>query len=446
MNNKFIIFFNDITCQTFAQTVNIMASFSIRSSTIRLGIFISTLVIAGIVLFQLIWLKQEYRREQKEFDSSVIKAIQGLYEDIEAKNYKVSRLSELIENPEPHLYLAKITLPVNNDSVAGYMQYELEDFGIFTDCYFGIYSKSDKKYVYTELLKAAITKSKPPSSLPVVDRDYDHIAVYFPNRRQYILGKMNFWIISSALLLIVLILFGGGLYYFYRQKFLNETQKDFIHNFTHEFKTPVSVISLAADVLKNPSITEKPEKLATYAGIVEYQAAYLQNQTEKLLNFAYTESRHLHFSKEKVNMHELIQRAVSNLAPLIDERKALITIELNANNPFLSANKDYLTIVVINLLDNAIKYSKEPKVIIRTSNEEEKIILSVTDNGIGIEKKQVKKLFRKFYRIRKDDTYVSKGFGIGLSFVKNIVTAHHGKIRVESEPGKGSTFIVELPA
>jgi two-component system phosphate regulon sensor histidine kinase PhoR len=403
-------------------------------------------VIAAILVFQLIWLKQEYRREQKEFDSSVVSAIQGLYEDIEASNYKISRLSELIENPEPHVYLARIILPVSQDSVSAYMEYELEKFGVITDCYLGIYSTRDKKYIYTELLKAAITKGKQVSQIPVIASNYDHIALYFPNRRQYILGKMNFWIISSALLLIVLILFGGGIYYFYRQKFLNETQKDFIHNFTHEFKTPVSVISLAADVLKNPSIIEKPEKLATYAGIVEHQAAYLQSQTEKLLNFAYTESRHLHFSKEKVNMHELVQNAVNNLAPLIDERKAVITLELNAKDPLLSANKDYLTIVVINLLDNAIKYSKEPKIIIRTNNIDDKVILSVTDNGVGIDKKQIKKLFKKFYRIRKDDTYVSKGFGLGLAFVKNIVTAHNGKIKIKSEPGKGSIFTVEFPA
>jgi two-component system phosphate regulon sensor histidine kinase PhoR len=423
-----------------------MSSFSIRSSTIRLGIFISTLVIAGIVVFQLIWLRQEYQREQKEFDSSVVKAIKGLYEDIKSNNYNISRLSELIESPEAHLYLAKINFPVNFDTIAAYMQYDLEDFGVFTDCILGIYSKDSGTYVYTELLKAAITRSKTKVSLPLVTRNYDHLALYFPNRRQYILGKMNFWIISSALLLIVLILFGAGLYYFYRQKFLAETQKDFIHNFTHEFKTPVSVISLAADVLKNPSITEKPEKLATYAGIVEYQAAYLKNQTEKLLNFAYTESRHLHFSKERVNMHELIRAAVSNLAPLIDEKKASINLALEATDPYLQANKDYLTIVVINLLDNAIKYSKDPKVIISTSNIDGKIVLAIKDNGIGIDKRQQKKMFKKFYRIRKDETYLSKGFGIGLTFVKNIVTAHHGKIKVESQPGKGSTFIVELPS
>jgi two-component system phosphate regulon sensor histidine kinase PhoR len=256
---------------------------------------------------------------------------------------------------------------------------------------------------------------------------------------------MDVWIISSVLLLLVLILFGWGLYYFYRQKFLNETQTDFIHNFTHEFKTPVSVISLAADVLKNPAIIEKPEKLATYAGIVEYQAAYLQGQTEKLLQFAYTESRQLHFSKEKVNIHELIKEAVSNLAPLINEKNAQITLELNAEDPFLVANKDYLVIVIINLVDNAIKYSKKPCIVIHTKNAGDRIILSVSDNGAGIEKKQMGKLFQKFFRGQVGETYVAKGFGLGLSFVKRIVKAHKGKIGVESVPGKGSKFIIELP-
>ena len=422
-----------------------MASYSIRSSTIRLGIFISTLVIAAILVFQLVWLNKVYHFEQKEFDHSVVKAIRGLYEDIDVSNYKISHLNELIENPEPHLYLAQITLPVSNDTVTSYLQSELEDFGIFTDCYFGIYSNKDQKYIYTTILKSAVTKEKNTSAIPVVSRRYDHIVLYFPNRRLYILGKMNFWIISSAVLLLVLILFGASLYYFYRQKFLNETQKDFIHNFTHEFKTPVSVITLAADVLKNPAIVEKPEKLATYAGIVGYQAAYLQSQTEKLLNFAYTESRQLHFAKEKVNINELVHEAVNNLAPLIQEKKALITLELNAENPFLLANKDYLIIVIINLLDNAIKYSKDPRITIFTKDTGDRMTLSVKDNGMGIEKKQIKKVFNKFFRIRKEDTYTSKGFGLGLAFVKKIVTAHGGKIKVESEPGKGSNFAVELP-
>jgi two-component system phosphate regulon sensor histidine kinase PhoR len=423
----------------------IMASFFIRSSTIRLGIFISTLVIATILAFQLVWLKKTYHHEQKEFDQGVIKAIQGLYEDIKASNYNSSHLNELVENPEQHLYFARIILPVNIDSVTSYLQEDLEAFEIFTDCYLGIYSAAEGKYTYTALLKSAVTKTKHIAEIPVLRRPYDHLALYFPNRRQYVLGRMNLWIISSIFLSLVLIFFGGSLYYFYRQKFLNETQKDFIHNFTHEFKTPVSVILLAADVLKNPAIIEKPDKLATYAGIVEYQGRYLQSQTEKLLNFAYTESAQLQFSKEKVNMHELIQEAVNNLAPLINERKALLSLRLEAGNPFLSANRDYLVIVIINLVENAIKYSKRPDITITTSSTDNRMLLSVKDNGIGIEKSQVKNLFKKFFRVRQGDTYTSKGFGLGLSFVKKIVMAHGGKIKVMSMPGEGSTFIIELP-
>jgi two-component system phosphate regulon sensor histidine kinase PhoR len=321
----------------------------------------------------------------------------------------------------------------------------LEDFGVFTDCYLGIYSADSGKFIYKELLRSAGTKAKTAPVIPVLTRSYDHIVLYFPNRRQYILEQMNFWTISSVVLLLVLILFGGSLYYFYRQKFLNETQKDFIHNFTHEFKTPVSVISLAADVLKNPAIVSKPDKLATYAGIVEYQAAYLQSQTEKLLNFAYTESAQLHFAKDRVNIHELIQEAMNNLMPLINERNAKVQLELHATDPFLIANRDYLVIVIINLVDNAIKYSKEPKITISTSNAGRYIILSVKDNGIGIEAGQIKNLFKKFFRIRKEDTYTTKGFGIGLAFVKKIVMVHGGKIKVESTPAKGSAFTIELP-
>ncbi len=272
-----------------------MPAFSIRSSTIRLGIFISTIVIAAILVFQLVWLKKVYHREQKEFDQGVIKAIRGLYEDINANAYYSSHLNELIKNPESHLYIARIEFPVNVDSLISYLQYELEDFDIFTDCHFGIYRADPRKYIYTALLKGAAGKNKLGIALPASSENYDHLTLYFPNRRQYILERMNFWIISSALLLIVLILFGGSLYYFYKQKFLNETQKDFIHNFTHEFKTPVSVISLAADVLQDPVNIQKPGKLTTYAGIVKYQADYLQSQIEKLLNFAYTESRQLFF-------------------------------------------------------------------------------------------------------------------------------------------------------
>lgn len=423
-----------------------MASFYLRSSTIRLGIFISSLIITTILVFQLVWLNKVYHFEQKEFNHNIVKSVRGLYEDLNINSYySSSHLNELIENPAPNLYIAHITLPVDKDSLTSYLQYELEDFSVFTDCHLGIYSAGLARYIYTGVLASAGKKNKDTTTIPVVAAPYDHLTLYFPNRRQYILSQMNFWIISSAILLLVLILYGGSLYYFYKQKFLNETQKDFIHNFAHEFKTPVSVISLAADVLKNKSIIEKPEKLATYAGIVEYQSSYLQNQIEKLLKFAYADSHHLFLAKEKVDLHELIREAITNLSPLINEKKAVLKSELNAADPFLFADRGYLLIVIINLIDNAIKYAKDPEVVITAKNNENSINIAVADNGIGIEKKEVKKIFRKFFRAGSGEIYAAKGFGLGLSFAKKIVDAHGGKINVESMPGKGSRFTVELP-
>ena len=422
-----------------------MSTFSIRSSTIRLGIFISTLVIAVILVFQLIWLKRVYNYEQKEFDLSVLKSIRGLYEDLNASAYYSTHLNNLIQNPEPHLYLANINLPVNTDSLTAYLHFELEDFGIFTNCHIGIYSADSAKYIFKGILESAGKKQKSDTLLPDPSGDHDHLALYFPNRRNYILAQMNFWIISSAVLLIVLVLFGGSLYYFYRQKFKNEIQKDFIHNFTHEFKTPVSVISLAADVLKSPGIADKPEKLSTYANIVGYQSNYLHTQIEKLLKFAHDESRQLHLDRRKTNIHDLIRESVSYLTPLIDERKSLVNLELNAANPWLEADHEYLVIVITNLIDNAIKYSKNPVITIRTISTEHSVSLSVQDNGIGIEKSQINMIFEKFFRVRQGETYTAKGFGIGLSFVKQIINAHNGKIKIESVPNKGSNFTIELP-
>lgn len=420
-------------------------AFIIRSSTIRLGIFISSLIIAIILVFQLVWLKKNYHFEQKEFDHSVVKAIKGMYEDMDIKTYNFSTLNNLIETPLSNLYLARISLPVNRDSLKSYLQYELEDFGIFTNCHIGIYNADSARYVYTGLLASPIKKYKSNFHQPEVSRPFNYLSLYFPNRRQFILAQMNIWITSSVILLIVLILFGGSLYYFYRQKFLNESQRDFLHSFTHEFKTPVSVLSLAADVLKDPEISKKPEKLSTYAGIVEYQSSYLQKQIENLLRFANTESHLLHLRKEKINLHEMIEEAITNLTPLINEKKANIKFEPGTSHPFLMADRDYLVIVITNLIDNAIKYSKNPNILITTTNDNEFVAFSVKDNGVGISPKEIRKIFKKFFRVKNGEIYSSKGFGIGLSFVKKIVKAHNGKIKVKSIPGSGSTFTIELP-
>jgi two-component system phosphate regulon sensor histidine kinase PhoR len=417
----------------------------LRSQTLRLGIFICTLIVGAIIIFQLIWLKKVYYFEQKQFDHSIAKALRGFYEDINEPVDPKYNLNQMVVNSNNEVYFARITQPLSVDSVLFYMQDELEGEDIFTDCYLGLYNAAKKQYAVKSLLVSATDSQKQLDSLPVAGLNYDHITLYFPHRRQYILSLMNFWTITSLLLLVVLILFGGSVYYFYRQRFLNELQKDFVNNFTHEFKTPVSVLNLAAEVLEKPDIAQKPERLSKYAAIVKYQGKYLQDQIERLLRQAYSESNNLQLHKKNVNLHHLIEEAVNNLQPLIEEKKASIQFEFEATESELLADHGYLLIVVTNLVENALKYSKDPRVIIHTENDDNEIILSVKDNGRGIDKKYFHKIFRKFYRVPNGEQIAARGFGLGLSFSKRIVEAHHGKIKVESIPGIGSNFIITVP-
>ena len=419
---------------------------ALRSKTIRLAIFVSTFVIAAIIIFQLIWLRKVYYYEQKEFDHAIAKTVRGFYEDINEPSVVTLNLNQLISSPNEQTFVVRMNRPLlNQDSTKFFLQSELEDEDIFTDCYAGFYNADRETFEFVTYLPSATAAKNVRIAMPQGGGPYNHLTLYFPHRTKYILSKMNFWIISSVILLMVLILLGSSIYYLYRQKFLNEIQRDFVNNFTHEFKTPVSVINLAAEVLINPATAERPEKLARYAAIVQYQGNYLQEQIERLLRHAYSESKLLHLEKRKLNVHEVVAEALNNLNTLIASKEIVIQLNLNGTDPFVTADKGYLLIVITNLIENALKYSASPDIIVSTWSNDINLILSIKDNGKGIEKKYLDKIFKKFYRVPNGEEVSSRGFGLGLAFVKRIVQAHHGKIDVKSIPGAGSEFNISLP-
>jgi two-component system, OmpR family, phosphate regulon sensor histidine kinase PhoR len=417
-----------------------------RSKTIRLAIFISTFVIAAIIIFQLVWLRDVYYHEQKEFDKAIAKTVRGFYEDINESLATSHNLNELISNPNGQTFFVRLNRSgMNADSTQFYLQSELEDEDIFTDCYAAFYNAKRNAYDFVVYLPSATAAKNLKVTMPSLAKPYNHLVLYFPHRNKFILSKMNFWIFSGVILLIVLILLGSSIYYLYRQRFLNEIQRDFVNNFTHEFKTPVSVINLAAEVLTNPATAERPEKLARYASIVQYQGKYLEEQIEKLLRHAYSESNLLHLQKRKLDVHEVINEAINNLQSLIASKNVRIECCFKAADPFIRADKGYLLIVITNLIENALKYSKYPEIQVSTRSSNSEIILSVKDNGKGIDRKYLNKIFKKFYRVPNGEEVSARGFGLGLAFVKRIVQAHHGKINVKSKVGAGSEFSISLP-
>ncbi len=422
-----------------------------RSSTLKGIVLSATLLAAIVVTVQLYWLKKVYSFEQRQFNLNVVKSIRGLFEDLQMNDAPGTILQSLINTPDKDndYYVFKAdTIPIK-DSLAYYIQDEFADFGVLTDCKLGAYSASEKKYVYEEFIPAPASRYasvKPVlQELPVFYKDFDHILLYFPHRHEYILEQMDFWIVSSVVLCIALIGLAASLFYFYRQKFLAEIQKDFVNNFTHEFKTPLAVMKIASDVLAQDSIYRQPDRLERYAAIIQNQTEHLQGQVERLLRTASIETKDLPIRKEDINAQQLIEEALSKVQPLIDQKNARVEVKVEEAGGRIMADKAHLELALVNLLENALKYSVDPHIVVQTGHFEDDFYISVKDNGVGIEKQYLKNIFKKFYRVPTGDIHNVKGFGLGLNFVKRIIDAHKGKIRVNSLPGIGTEFRLFIP-
>lgn len=420
----------------------------IRSKTLRFAILTSIILVTIIICIQLFWLQKVYRYEEKQFNINVSKTIRSIYADMELVNDVSDNVQKVIENPKPDLYLVRIDCAPNLDDLWETIKAELTDFDVFTDCKAVIYSHEKNIYTaqkYIDLPDAYHSREE-DISVPEYQRDYSYLALFFPHRGQYILKQMFFWIASSILLLLVLIGLGACIFYLYRQKFLNETHKDFVNNFTHEFKTPLAVIKIAADVIRQPDISEKPERLKNYANIIAEQTSHLQGQVQRLLEIAYTDRTSLPLEKEPSDVNALLQQAINDLQPLIEKKQVLLTVTTGDQPRMIMADKAYLSLAFINLIENAIKYTQQqPRIDISVTEDDAEYSISFSDNGIGIDPAYHKKIFERFYRVPSGELHTAKGFGLGLNFVKKVVDAHNGRIEVSSTFGKGSIFTVKIP-
>ena len=275
----------------------------------------------------------------------------------------------------------------------------------------------------------------------------NYLLVYFPDKSRFIF--MNLWgllAVSAGLLLVIVLSFVYSMFTIIRQKKLSELKNDFINNMTHEFKTPISTVSLACQALSDKDIPQTPDLVGNYINIISDENRRLGLMAEKILQTAILEQGKLNLRFEKINLHTLIQDVVKNIGIQVEIRDGSIATELKADSPFLKADKVHLSNMIYNLLDNANKYSpRRPTILITTENVENGLIVKVKDNGIGISKANQKKIFDKLYRVPTGDVHNVKGFGLGLSYVKFVVEKHGGTIAVESEINKGSSFIIYLP-
>lgn len=418
-----------------------------RSSTTRLLILLLAVTIAAIIALQAHWLQKTYAFEKNEFNTAIIKSIRGVYEDIALTNDPGTNLSALIEHPNPNSFLFSIdTIPLK-DSLNYYLKNELEDFDVFTDCRVAVYDPGKNAFVYDSFLATTnpTVKGNTGTGLQPIKKEYAYVYLFFPKRNSYIISQMNAWILTSSLLLLLLIGFSLVIYYLFRQKFLNEIQKDFINNVTHEFSTPLMVIDLSTDALSKPSVIAQPEKITKYATSIRHQSEYLKKHIQNLIHTVVAEQYSFAIHKTAVVPNELIRQAVIQLDPILQDKNGTIELDLEQGQRSIFADADNLYLAFFNIINNSLKYAHQPKVTIETKVSGLHYLISIKDNGIGIESSDLKKIFRKFYRAQKGNLHNSKGLGLGLYFTKKIILLHDGDIAVQSIPGVGTNFTIELP-
>ncbi|CAG5073695.1 Adaptive-response sensory-kinase SasA [Dyadobacter sp. CECT 9623] len=408
--------------------------------TIQALTVFSALLIIGVVITQIFWVKQALDLRHRQFNQNAHVALQ----DVAAKLAQVNgvmQTSNPVEQLSPEYFLVNTNSTTQPELLEVFIKESFQKYKLIADFDVGIYDCTTNRMRYGMSLS---TKNNakiptPTSNWIKTDKYPYYFGVRFPEQETYFAGSINRAIWSSVLVLVAVSLFAYALFVILRQKQLSEVQRDFVNNMTHELQTPISTIRIAADVLNSDNIVTQPARHKRYVQIVQDEILRLQGQVEMVLSMAKAERNVLTLQKEQINVGEMIK---SVLLPFENKVK----FKDQAENQIIEADPFHLRCVINNLVDNALKYSDDaPEVEIDIYNKGKCLVIAVRDHGIGIAPEYQKKIFNQFFRIPYGDVHNVKGFGIGLSYVKQIVRAHRWKLELESTLGKGSTFRINIP-
>jgi two-component system phosphate regulon sensor histidine kinase PhoR len=418
----------------------------VKNNHIRLAIILGAISIVGIFAFQYYWVNQSFGLAEQQFNRTVEIALYNVAEKMVTFNGHELPNENPVRQISSNYFIVDINEIIDASILDHYLKTEFEYSNINIDYEYAIYDCETDNMVFGNYINPSKSDNNGERKFQKYDEFTYYFGIIFPSKTLYILKTMNIWIISSFVLITALVFFAYSIFIIFRQKRLSEIQKDFINNMTHEFKTPISTIGISANVLSNKEILNDPNRLANYAAIIADQNKRLENQIEKVLQVARIEKNKLKLKFEEIDLHHLLTDVAESFNLNVKSLKGHIYLNFNAQNFIVNADKLHLTNMAYNLVDNAVKYrNNEPIISIHTVNHMNDLILEIEDNGIGIEKKYIKKIYDKFFRVPTGNIHNVKGFGIGLNYVKNIVDAHKWKIKVESKPGEGSRFILTMP-
>lgn len=438
-----------------------------KTKTLRRLILLAGISLAGIIAIQFFWIKnaqtileeqeqinvKTFNQEEKIFTNRVMIALTNVAAKILSINKDESEPYNVVKQLRSNYYTVQINDTLHPYLLESLLKREFEIRKITEDFEYGIYDCFTDSVVYGNFVTFDTTKNiSEQIDAPQIkfDNDGHYFSVYFPNKKQYAESnsqtQLGGWLFSMIIIFLVLVFFLYAIFVVLKQKRLADVKNDFINNMTHELKTPIATISLASEVLSKQEIGHDIQRVHQYAGIIRHENKRLENMVERVLKLAALETDKLELKPSEFDLHEMIRECISSFETQMDSTGGKIVAELNAVNTKVYADKIHLINVISNLIDNARKYNEnEPMINVSTRNDQHGIFVTVKDNGIGISAENQKMIFEKFYRVPTGNVHNVKGFGLGLFYVKYIVTEHGGKIKVESQPGSGSTFEIYLP-
>jgi two-component system phosphate regulon sensor histidine kinase PhoR len=408
--------------------------------TIQSLTVLSALLIIGVVITQIFWVKQALDLRHRQFNQNAHLALQDVAGKL-AKVNGVMQTTNPVEQLSPEYFLVNTNATTQPELLEIFIKDSFQKHNLITDFDVGIYDCTTNRMRYGMSLstKNSDKVPTPTSNWIKTDKYPYYFGVRFPEQETYFSGSISGAIWSSILVLVAVSFFAYALFVILRQKQLSEVQRDFVNNMTHELQTPISTIRIAADVLNSEQIVTQPQRHKRYVQIVQDEILRLQGQVEMVLSMAKAERNALHLQKEKLNAEEMIQ---SILMPF----EGKINFMNNAEDNWIEADPFHFRCMINNLVDNALKYSDDvPEVSVELYNRGKCLFIEVRDQGIGIAPEYQKKIFNQFFRIPYGDVHNVKGFGIGLSYVKQIVRAHKWRLDLQSTLGKGSTFKISIP-
>ncbi len=413
---------------------------NVKKRTLRIIILISALSLLGLIFMQFFWMRKSLRVAEKHYNHRVNLALQDVITEIERTegglNFLLTPEGTLVQAGSKRL----------DSLLHQYFDYHrLDSYFNYT-----ITTNRSDSIIYAHAPLRSMPKDVRPHKVCLNRLEGGeglHLEIFFPNKQRAIfLDKIAWFLFSGLFLLVVIFSFSYIIFMIIRQKKLSEMKSDFINNMTHEFKTPISTISLAAEVLLQSDESSSTSRIKRYAKIIFDENQRMRTRVDRVLQMAVIDKNEFRLNLSETNLHKLIKETMNSISLNDYEKQVQVQYDLKAENHVILADEMQIRSMINNLLENAVKYSsKQPVINISTRQMNGSIHIQLQDNGIGMSSEAAKHIFDKFYRVHTGNIHDVKGFGLGLYYVKSIVEAHSGDIKVKSELKKGTTFDIFLP-